>query len=736
MRTMKRSILASTLAMCCAGQVPQVFAQAAENDAVRRAPDAVELDRVVATAQKRSENVMEVASGVSVISEERLEAFGATRLTDFAAYVPGFQVDSGGAPGQTTMALRGVAPLGGGSIIGTYIDDTPIGPSTNKQRATTYALDLLPYDIQSVEVLRGPQGTLYGAGAMGGLFKYITKAADPDVIEFRAGMDVNSTHEAGDLGIGLRAAMNAPIVEGRVGLRASFSRQVTPGYVDQPDLSGDDAKDSNGYTQLASRVALTWRLTDNVNLRLQTLHQLVDADNTGQVGLSPTTLEPLRGELDGILFRPTPYRMETNYHSAILDWDLGSMDFVSATSFSETHMDETQDSTLVYGVAWPLLTGGAIPAGQAQFDIYLGNRKWTQEFRLSSKADDRFEWLVGTFFTGEKHGNSQTVLPYDSSGNPLPFNAASGTLPGRYDEQALFADATYKFSPRFDVSAGLRYARNEQDFEQHTTGALYGGTLDLVDSIDENVFTWKLATRWHLDDRSMLYARYATGYRPGGPNVSVTGSVPMTRSDTLGNFELGYKSHFWDRRAMIDVAAFRIDWDDIQLRETVNGISRLGNAGSAKSQGLELATMVRATDRLTVGFNAAYTDSEVGEVPPESGLESGSRMPLTPRLSWSSTVDYDFEAGPQWHGRVGGGFRFTGSRVGDGGYEIERYRAIDLHAELTNLRWTARLYARNLTDERAYVSTGLVRDVFNQDVAVVGVPLQPRTIGVSIDYRF
>ncbi|MEN5060035.1 TonB-dependent receptor [Luteimonas sp. TWI1416] len=736
MRTMKRSILASTLAMCCAGQIPQAFAQDADSDTGRKAPDAVELDRVVATAQKRSENVMEVASGVSVISEERLEAFGATRLNDFAAYVPGFQVDSGGAPGQTAMALRGVAPLGGGSIIGTYIDDTPIGPSTNKQRATTYALDLLPYDIQSVEVLRGPQGTLYGAGAMGGLFKYITKAADPDAIEFRAGMDVNTTSEAGDLGTGLRAAINAPIVEGRVGLRASFSRQVTPGYVDQPDLTGDDAKDSNGYSQLASRVALTWRLTDHVNLRLQTLHQLVDADNTGQVGLTPTTLAPLRGELDGILFRPTPYRMETNYHSAILDWDLGNLDFVSATSFSETRMDETQDATLVYGVAWPLLTGGAVPAGQAQFDVFLGNRKWTQEFRLSSKADDRFEWLVGTFLTGEKHGNRQKVSPYDSNGNPLPFEAASGTLPGRYDEQALFADATYKFSPRFDVSAGVRYARNEQDFEQHTTGALYGGTLDLVDSIDENVFTWKLASRWHLDDRSMLYARYATGYRPGGPNVSVTGSVPMTRSDTLGNFELGYKSHFWDRRAMLDVAVFRIDWDDIQLRETVNGISRMGNAGSAKSQGLELAALVRATERITVGLNAAYTDSELGDVPPASGLTSGSRMPLTPRLSWSSTIDYDFEAGPHWHGRVGGGFRFTGNRVGIGGYEIESYRAVDLHAELTNLRWTARLYARNLTDERSYVSTGLVRDVFNRDVAVVGVPLQPRTVGMSIDYRF
>ncbi|HAU79925.1 MAG TPA: hypothetical protein DCW96_04520, partial [Stenotrophomonas sp.] len=154
-KPMKRSILASTVTLCCMGLATAAMAQDADADGSRSTPDVVELDRVVATAQKRAENVMEVAAGVSVISEERLEAFGATRLNDFAAYVPGFQVDSGGAPGQTTMALRGVAPLGGGSIIGTYIDDTPIGPSSNKQRATTYALDLLPYDIQSVEVLRG-----------------------------------------------------------------------------------------------------------------------------------------------------------------------------------------------------------------------------------------------------------------------------------------------------------------------------------------------------------------------------------------------------------------------------------------------------------------------------------------------------------------------------------------------------------------------------------------------------
>lgn len=737
-KTMKRSILATMCALCCGGLAGAASAQDAASDANAdaraKAPDAIELDRVVATAQKRSENIMEVPAGVSVISEARLEALGATRLNDFSAYVPGFQVDSGGAPGQTTMALRGVAPLGGGSIIGTYIDDTPIGPSSNKQRATTYALDLLPYDIQNVEVLRGPQGTLYGAGAMGGLFKYITKSADPDSFEFRAGMDINSTSEAGDLGNGVRTSFNVPLVEGRVGLRASFSRQSTPGYVDQPDLAGKDAEDSNGYYQLASRLALTWRITDNVNLRLQGLWQTVDADNSSQVGLTYPTLEPFRGSLEGILKRATPYRMETDYYSAILDWDLGNVDFVAATSFSQTRMDEIADSSLVYGPAWPLLT--PYPAGQAQFDIFLGTRKWTQEFRLNSKQSDRFEWLFGTFFTGEKHTNRQQVHAYDMSGVLLPFNPGTASLPGSYDEQAIFADATYKFSPRFDVSAGVRHARNQQDFEQHSIGLLYGANpIDVASSSDENVTTWKAASRWHLNDNAMLYARYATGYRPGGPNTSTTGTVPMTLSDTLDNIEVGFKSHFWDRRAMIDFALFRIDWEDIQVRVTENGISRMGNAGSAKSQGAELALMVRPAERLTVGLNAAYIDSEIGEVPESSGLISGSRMPMTPKLSWSTTLDYDFDVSDEWRGRVGGGYRVTGSRVA-GSYEIDSYNALDLHAEVSNMTWTVRLYARNATDERAYVSTATVRDALNRYVAVTGVPLQPRTVGLSIDYRF
>lgn len=694
--------------------------------------DAILLDSVIVTAQKRSENIMEVPMGISVIGENRLESVNAGRLTDYGAYVPGFQVDSGGAPGVTSIALRGLAPLGGGAIIGTYIDDSPINPSGNKQRTGSYALDILPYDVESVEVLRGPQGTLYGASSMGGLLKYVTRSADPDHFEFRAGMDVNHVGQAGSMGHGVRAAANAPLSEGRVGMRVSIAHQTVPGYVNEARLGEHD---TNGYYQLAGRLAFTFDFNENVRLRLQALHQTVDADSLSQVGLDPVTLQPEAGALDNNAYLLQPYRNEVEFYSATLDWDLGWADLVSATSYSSTLMDVTQDSSPTYGVAWPLF---GYSAGTAAFDLTLDNTKLTQEIRLASKSGDRFEWLVGGYYTDEENDNQQLVLGWDADGVPLPIVPALAALPNTYEELAGFVDVTWKISPAFDLSAGGRLARNEQWFAQITSGALVGEANTPGES-SETVRTWKLASRWHLNDSSMLYARVATGYRAGGPNLALPGVPPMVNSDTSRNYELGFKSQFLGGRAMVDAALFRIDWDRLQVGAlTGAGLSYIDNAGDARSQGAELALMLRPTQALTWGVNAAYIDSDIGEdVPPTSGLEPGGRMPLTPKQSWSTTLDYDFDLGANWAGTVGGAYRYTGDRTGLSGYPIESYKSVDLYAELRRQAWTMRLYARNATDEQAYMSMGALRSGLTGEISQLrGVPLQPRTIGMSIDYRF
>src|SRR6478735_63748 len=158
------------------------------------------LDQVVVTANKRKENIREVATSVSVISDTQLENFNSTQLSDYSSYVPGLQLQSSGTPGQTQVSMRGIAALSPGSTVGTYVDETPIGSNNLYQQATLYTLDLLPYDVDRVEVLRGPQGTLYGAGAMGGLIKYTMKKPDPTTTEFRVGAGLSDTQGAGSLG--------------------------------------------------------------------------------------------------------------------------------------------------------------------------------------------------------------------------------------------------------------------------------------------------------------------------------------------------------------------------------------------------------------------------------------------------------------------------------------------------------------------------------------------------------
>lgn len=735
---MRTNLKRSALALACVlGMSGVAAAHAAGDDAADENPsrsEAVELERVVATAQKRVENVGEVPMAISVISEDRLETLNAGRLTDYAAYVPGFQVDSGGAPGVTSMSLRGLAPMGGGAIIGTYIDDTPVNPSNNKNRAGSYVLDMLPYDLESVEILRGPQGTLYGASSMGGLFKYITRAADTENHEFRAGMDVSTVSGAGDLGTGVRAAANFPLKEGRLGMRVSVARQTTPGYVDETNLG---EKDANGYVQEAARLAFKLNITDNASLRLQGLWQKVDADSLAQVGLDPDTLQPVAGRLDGNAYVMQPYDSEIAYYSAILDVDLGWADLVSATSHVDTRLNIIQDASPVYGVAWPLF---GYPAGLSDFNMHLGTRKLTQEIRLTSKTSQRFDWLVGLYYTDETSSNRQVVRAWDMDYNELPISPAGIVgLPNTYEETALFADATWKLSPKFDVSAGVRYARNSQDFTQITTGPLTGDT-SVPGTSRENVTTWKLATRWHLGEDSMLYARLATGYRPGGPNLAQPGVPPMTNSDTTRNLELGWKAQFWNRRAMVDMAVFRTTWNDLQVGAvTGTGLNYIANAGSAKSQGVELAFMLRPLAGLTWGVNAAWIDAEIGDdVPPTSTLTPGRKMPGVPEFSWSTTLDYNFDVGERWSGRVGGGYRYTGKREGSiGDYGIPAYDAVDLHAELTNMTWTVRLYARNATNELVYMSASAFRNALTGEVEQVrGTPLVPRTIGLMVDYRF
>ncbi|GHC08719.1 TonB-dependent receptor [Thermomonas carbonis] len=775
-RPAHRTPLSIAIAAVLAFAAVPAFAQEAAADSASNADaDAkktTELQSVVVTANKRPEDVLNVASSISVVGEEQMQSLGAAQLTDYAAYVPGLQVASDGTPGQTRVSLRGIAPLSSGATVGTYIDDSPVGSNGIYQAATIFMLDLLPYDIERVEILRGPQGTLYGAGSMGGLIKYVTKAPDLVESEFRIGGGVSSVADGGT-GNNLRFGANVPLLADRLGMRVSYSRNNQPGYVDN-SITGED--DINEVSQTSARLALLWQ-GDAFNLKLTAMRQGIDSDNNGTVSLDPADYSPLDGESDHLVYVDAPFQKDVDYYAATLSWDLGWGDFTSATGYSKIDTRVRQDVTVDYGRFTDLGLGLPFP-GASYFDTRLDFTQLTQEFRLASKAGQRFDWLVGAFYSKESGDNRQHIqlTQLDGSALPDPFEAIAGdlatlNLPTRYKELSFFANASYQFSERFKLGGGVRYAKNDQTFSQDVTSGLLLPIGSSPNGSKENVFTWSLAPQFQLSKDTLLYARVATGYQPGGPNVKLPGVPDQVDSSTLANYELGLKSLFADNRVQVELAVFRIDWEDIQVISTFDGASGLVNGGTATSQGIEFSSLFQPTANLRLGFNAAWTDAELTEdfptlvVPSDpyivnllSGL-GGDRMPYTPKLSFSATADYFIPLGGNgWEAHIGGGYRWVGDRVNgtterevilDGAtmtpvqttvtapLKLDSYGAFDLYAGVSNDHWSIRAFLKNAGDRRAY-STVAAHE--NQLTGVteelVAAPIQPRTFGIEVDYRF
>src|SRR5690606_37758962 len=246
--------------------------------------------------------VREVAAAISVIGERELENIGANSLADYADLVPGMQVQDNGTAGMTSISIRGIAAISSGATVSTYVDEVPVGSSGVYQAANIFNLDLLPYDISRIEVLRGPQGTLYGAGAIGGLLKYVTREPDLLARAVRSGAGLSSPAD-GDQGWNVRFRASLRLQEDRAGPRVSTAPNERPGHT----------------------------------------------GNRASVALDPVTGPPMFGDLTGQVWQPQPFTKDLDLYSLTLDWDLGWADFVSATGWSDTQTMYQLDSSIQFG---------------------------------------------------------------------------------------------------------------------------------------------------------------------------------------------------------------------------------------------------------------------------------------------------------------------------------------------------------------------------------------------------
>lgn len=695
---------------------------------------------IVVTAQKRVQNVQDVPISIAVVNGEELQEQGSASLVDYAGYVPGMNVSNGGTPGQTTITLRGVAPLNGSQTVGIYLDDAPVGSSAIYNRAGSFTIDLLPYDLERIEVLKGPQGTLYGASSIGGLLKYVTVQPDTREFKVRAGVEGFAIKGGDGLGWGGQVFVNAPIATDTLAISGSFAWRRTPGWVDS--VNNAALRDQNDYEQRGGRAALLWQPTPELSIKLAGIWQSLDSDGNG------TYAADLAGNRlgDGRSFNnfvPESFDVDLDYYSATIDYDFGGAVLTSATTFSETQSRQVQDASYAFGVLFPLLTGGAIPPGITPFALDLGLKKWTQELRLASPSGGRFEWMIGGFFTDEKTSNSQLVRSFDMAGNPIaPLDPlAIVGLPATYKEYAVFGNATVKLSEQFEITGGLRWARNEQTFRQISSGAIVPQADDPGDSA-ESVWTFSVSPQFHINEDAMLYARVATGYRPGGPNVIVPNVPPSVDADRMTNYEVGLKADFADRMVSIDAAFFWMDWTDIQVTRAFGGVSGGANGGKATSKGFEGSLALRPAPGLTISATGSYTDAGLSEDVPEISGVKGDRLPAVPRFAGALRADYSFELGGGTEGSVGAGIRHASNRLSlvESDPLVARakaYTSVDLNASVTfSDHWTLRAYARNLLDNKGEMARSTLADGLNRPSFLAISPLQPRTVGVALDMAF
>lgn len=687
-------------------------------------------DEIVVTAQKREELLIDVAQSISVVSGDALERQQATNFQDYLKLVPGLQLDQA-TPGAGRLILRGLNTGGVASTVAVYVDETPFGSSTALANGGALAGDFETFDVARLEVLRGPQGTLYGASSLGGVLKFVTNAPDTTRSEGRARGTVEAT-KGGDLSYVGNAMINVPLGS-TLALRGSGFYKKQGGFIDSigttaTDLFGvtqtaDTAKNLNGVESYGGRASLLFKPSDSFDLRLTAHLQNIRADAPSVVESDPDTLETLYGRPTQSQFADPFVNIDYRLYNGLLNYDLGFATLTSSSSYSTQKQTFRDDATFNLGGALQVLIGA--PPNEVILDQRTNNRKYTQELRLTSAESDSFEWLIGGYYNNEKGLISQNVglvIPGTTTPIVLPFQVAVTSLRSTYKEYAAFANATLHLGDRFDIDFGGRYSHNKQAAAQAASGVLAGNVpvnSDLRSS--DNVFTYAVAPKFKLSERASLYARVAKGYRPGGPNVIPPNAPPGTPAsyepDTVVSYEVGFKGETPDQTFALDLSVYHIDWKNIQLLTVVNGFGLNINGASAASDGAEFTATFRPTPGLVTSFNGAYIKARLkGDAPPLVGGLRGDRLPFTPPYSVSVNADYNWAVGGDAEAYVGGSLRFLSKQSGDFDAavraatgrqrQIPSYDVIDLRAGVEFGQFGIEAFARNITNADGRTSTG------------------------------
>jgi iron complex outermembrane receptor protein len=720
---------------------------------------------IVVTASKRgNQTVQSTPIAIQALSGELLTAKGAIEFSDFAGSISGLQFDDLG-PGDKKYIIRGVSSTGAATV-GVYYDEAVITASNSNDGGGRNA-DIRLFDLERIEVLKGPQGTLYGASSMSGTIRYITNK--PSLKDFSGTVtgEVSGT-EGGGANYLLHGTLNVPIVTDRLGLRVTGWLDDKSGYVDQPRIPSGGLHNVNTDRTNGGRAILRWVPVDDLVVTGSATIQSTKANGSsrytppgslsfGNAGAGFPKIPG--GDLINTDIARSPWDELLHVYGLTAEYTTPIGLFTATTNYFDRRIHFVYDSS-------PILFFFGVPIPAATIEPQ-DRSVWSNEIRYASKFAGPINFVVGGFFQQERSNFEVQVIRTDNFGNPAgPFSrlnaddalqtATGNTFFGRTDNQridqeAAFGEITGNVTSALSGTFGVRYFHSKQTADQETTHPFGGfsgspvGVLSNTSSDSKTTLKFNVAYKPNRD--FLAYFTAAQGFRVGGVNAAnlpFTSNIPKGYTpDTLWNYELGVKTTL-AHRIRANLTGYVIDWSDTQVRsvDKTGAFPFTTNAGSVQIKGVEAEVEGRIARGLEVSFAGSYQDAILQQdqpfIPGNPNLgRKGDRLPNVPEWQASASLSYTapiktgldavLRADMTYRDRTKTQFNPASPfNVG-----LKEYASVNLRAGVTGGNWSAAVFVRNLTNVRAQIDA----IASNQD-PLARITIRPRTWGATVTRNF
>jgi iron complex outermembrane receptor protein len=737
-----------------------------------------EIPEIVVTAQKREQRLQDVPISIGAITGDEIDRTGAGEFKDLLLSIPGVSY-SASQTGLARYSIRGISTDAANPTVGLYLDDVSLITINNSFAG---AANPLLIDLDRVEVLKGPQGTLYGGSAMGGAIKFVSRKPVLDEFSVSAAVDIASVDHGGTSYSG-ESVLNLPLIDHRLAIRIAAAYRLDAGYINNvpnaevqvwsesatsppapfvpvtyPSQSTFERSDFNERSTTMARASIEYTPSDTLTVSPIVTIQRTDQSNPDEFFTNLPDFE------NTARFNQPTYD-DLNVYSLNVTQQLDGFSLTSLTGYVDRTIELDRDFSLYIGLLVPPL----LP--QDSNNVTTTNSKTlTQELRLGS-TDSRslLKWTVGIYYSHQQDDYYQSIDTvgagtFFGSGTDLTY---AGNIKTVTTQEAIFGDATYTLNARWDLNAGFRWFDIGQSIDGSFSGVFNGGNSEINDRRSTNIgITPKVSVTYRPFDDHLLYASASKGFRPGGPNdynadIPICygdlqrlgiGSAPQEyQSDDLWTYELGSKNEFGSRHSRINGAIYYTNWKNIQQQVTLPtcAITFTENVGAATVKGAELSADFAVASAITAGGGVSYTATRITESTLGVSAQVDQELLDTPKWTGSGYAEYEFLHAAAWRASVRADYEYHGANLrqfnslfsvtypngtpGDipDATQIQgAYHVVNANLNVSNGATHYRLYVDNLTDTAPYL------DFRRAPGFSAATTLRPRTIGISVKTSF